>query len=61
MASQQRDDEPGRRNDDASRLVYVPCPACGRGVRLSDENRIAGEDDAYECPACGARLIVSED
>jgi len=61
MASQRRDDNPRRGNDNASRLVYVPCPACGRGVRLSDENRIADDADAYECPACGARLVVSED
>jgi predicted RNA-binding Zn-ribbon protein involved in translation (DUF1610 family) len=60
MASHQPDDRP-RRGEDASRFVYVPCPACGRGVRLSDENRIADEDDTYECPACGARLVVSED
>ncbi len=58
MASQQHDDR-ARRGNDASRFVYVPCPACGRGVQLSEENRLA-EDDAYECPACGARLIVSD-
>ena len=59
MASHQRDDRPERGNG-ASEFVYVPCPACGRGVQLSNENRLAGEEDVYECPACGARLVVSD-
>jgi predicted RNA-binding Zn-ribbon protein involved in translation (DUF1610 family) len=59
MASQQRDDRPECGNR-GSEFVYVPCPACGRGVQLSDENRLAGEDDVYECPKCGARLVVSD-
>ena len=59
MASQQPQDEPHRRND-GSDHVYVPCPACGRGVQLSDANRLVDEDDVYECPRCGARLVVAE-
>jgi DNA-directed RNA polymerase subunit RPC12/RpoP len=61
MASQQRDDNPGRGKDHVSEFIYVPCPACRRGVQLSAENRLADEDDVYECPACGARLVVAED
>ncbi len=49
---------PHRRRAGAA-LVYVPCPACGRGVQLSDDNRATG-DDEYECPTCGARLVVSD-
>jgi hypothetical protein len=61
MASHQRDAGPRRGNNGASRLSYVPCPPAAAESGYSDENRIADEDDAYECPACGARLVVSED
>ncbi|HEV2901620.1 MAG TPA: hypothetical protein VGW30_00010 [Gaiellaceae bacterium] len=53
--------EKPRSHDDAARaLVYVPCPACGRAVQLSDDHRVANDADAYECPNCGARMVVSE-
>jgi endogenous inhibitor of DNA gyrase (YacG/DUF329 family) len=57
MASQKK---PQSRDDAASALVHVPCPACGRGVQLSAENRLANGDDVYECPTCDARLVVSD-
>jgi predicted RNA-binding Zn-ribbon protein involved in translation (DUF1610 family) len=60
MASRQQDEGPRRKNDRASRLVWLPCPACGRGVQLSHENRVADEDGVYECPECGARLVVCD-
>jgi predicted RNA-binding Zn-ribbon protein involved in translation (DUF1610 family) len=59
MASRQPDERPGRRTDDASALVFLPCPACRHGVQLSEDNRANG-DDEYECPNCGARLVVSD-
>jgi endogenous inhibitor of DNA gyrase (YacG/DUF329 family) len=59
MASRQPDERPRRRTDDAPSLVFVPCPACGHGVQLSEDNRANG-DDEYECPTCGARLVVSD-
>jgi endogenous inhibitor of DNA gyrase (YacG/DUF329 family) len=60
MASQQPHEGTHRRTDDAwAALVFVPCPVCMRGVQLSDENRATG-DDEYECPTCGARLVVSD-
>jgi predicted RNA-binding Zn-ribbon protein involved in translation (DUF1610 family) len=47
-------------HEDARALVFVPCPDCGRGVRLSDDNRLADEPDTYECPSCDARFLLSE-
>jgi predicted RNA-binding Zn-ribbon protein involved in translation (DUF1610 family) len=40
-------------------LVYVPCPACGRAVELSEENRAEGAR-TYECPNCGARFYRTD-
>ena len=57
MASHEKPQTP---DDAASALVHVPCPACGRGVQLSSENRLVDGDDVYECPNCGARLVVSD-
>jgi endogenous inhibitor of DNA gyrase (YacG/DUF329 family) len=60
MASQQPHEGAHRRTDDAwAALVFVPCPVCMRGVQLSEDNRASG-DDEYECPTCGARLVVSD-
>jgi predicted RNA-binding Zn-ribbon protein involved in translation (DUF1610 family) len=59
MASRQPQESTRLRTHDALALVFVPCPACGRGVQLSDDNRASG-DDEYECPTCGARLVVSD-
>ena len=58
MASQQPHESPRLRTQDAWALVFVPCPACGRGVQLAENNRANG-DDEYECQTCGARLVVS--
>jgi predicted RNA-binding Zn-ribbon protein involved in translation (DUF1610 family) len=59
MASRKGEDRP-RRERAAKALVYVPCPACGRAVQLSGDNRVPGEHDVYGCPHCGARLVLSE-
>ncbi|MGH3062712.1 MAG: hypothetical protein ACRDMK_00085 [Gaiellaceae bacterium] len=59
MASQQPRESTLRTGDPWAALVFFPCPACGRGVQLSEENRATG-DDEYECPTCGARLVVSD-
>ena len=60
MASQQRQDEPHRRNDGSSNTSMFLAPPAAAGVQLSDENRLVDEDDVYECPSCGARLVVAE-
>jgi predicted RNA-binding Zn-ribbon protein involved in translation (DUF1610 family) len=52
--------EPAR-SDAGRALVWVPCPACGRGVRLFDENRVRGESDLYQCRRCRSRFAVSAD
>jgi endogenous inhibitor of DNA gyrase (YacG/DUF329 family) len=60
MASRQPHESTRLRTNDAwAALVFVPCPACRRGVQLSEDNRATG-DDEYECPTCGARLVVSD-
>ena len=58
MASQEQDDSSESRDAAVRALVYVPCPACGRAVQLSEDNRLAGDEDVYACPNCGARLVV---
>ena len=40
--------------------VYLPCPACGRAVLLSDEARVAVDPQTYECPNCDARFYLEE-
>ncbi|HEY7706762.1 MAG TPA: hypothetical protein VH968_06300 [Gaiellaceae bacterium] len=60
MASR-KEDTPRRTETAARSLVFVPCPVCGRGVRLSDDHRAPDEPDAYECPACCARFYVAAD
>jgi endogenous inhibitor of DNA gyrase (YacG/DUF329 family) len=60
MATRQSHESTRLRTDDAwAALVFVPCPVCMRGVQLSEDNRATG-DDEYECPTCGARLVVSD-
>jgi uncharacterized Zn finger protein len=39
-------------------LVYIPCPACGRPVLISEEGRIADDPPTFECRSCGAFLVV---
>jgi predicted RNA-binding Zn-ribbon protein involved in translation (DUF1610 family) len=61
MANQEGDSDLER--DGQSRrsvLVYLPCPACGRAVRLSDDSRVAREPETYACPNCGARFYLEE-
>jgi DNA-directed RNA polymerase subunit RPC12/RpoP len=54
----------GRHDDNAEQqhaerqraLVYLPCPACGSAVLLSDEVRVGEDPLTYRCAACGALL-----
>jgi predicted RNA-binding Zn-ribbon protein involved in translation (DUF1610 family) len=39
-------------------LVYLPCPACGRAVQLSDDTRVDDDPETYECSSCGARFLL---
>jgi predicted RNA-binding Zn-ribbon protein involved in translation (DUF1610 family) len=39
-------------------LVYIPCPACARAVLISEEGRIEEDPPTFECPSCGAILVV---
>jgi predicted RNA-binding Zn-ribbon protein involved in translation (DUF1610 family) len=41
-------------------LVYIPCPACGRTVHLSDATRVFDDPETYECPHCGARFYLTD-
>jgi predicted RNA-binding Zn-ribbon protein involved in translation (DUF1610 family) len=38
--------------------VYIPCPACGKAVLISEPRRVQNDLPTYECPACGAHLVV---
>jgi transposase-like protein len=39
-------------------LVYIACPACRRPVLISKEGRIKDDPPTFECPSCGAYLVV---
>jgi predicted RNA-binding Zn-ribbon protein involved in translation (DUF1610 family) len=39
-------------------LVYIPCPACGHAVLISEEGRIRDDPPTFECRSCGAFLVV---
>jgi len=39
-------------------LVYIPCPACGKPVLISEEGRIKHDPPTFECRSCGAFLVV---
>ena len=60
MASREEHETP-QPSDDARALIYVPCPACGKAVQLSEDNRVVDEPDTYGCPSCGARILLTED
>jgi hypothetical protein len=60
MASR-KEPTPRTTQNAARSLIFVPCPGCGRGVRLSDQHRVSDEPDTYECPACRARFYVADD
>jgi predicted RNA-binding Zn-ribbon protein involved in translation (DUF1610 family) len=58
MASRKEEDAfHPQASEQARSLIYLPCPACGRAVQLSDDNR-AAEPDTYVCPSCAARFVV---
>ena len=60
MAS--REEEPQPQDPEQARsLIYLPCPACGRAVQLSDDNRAGGEPDTYVCPSCAARFVLASE
>jgi predicted RNA-binding Zn-ribbon protein involved in translation (DUF1610 family) len=40
-------------------LVYLPCPACGRAVLVSEEGRIRDDPPTFECRSCGALLRLA--
>jgi predicted RNA-binding Zn-ribbon protein involved in translation (DUF1610 family) len=59
MASRKEEHAPhSQASEQARSLIYLPCPACGRAVQLSDDNRAGGEPDTYVCPSCAARFVV---
>lgn len=39
-------------------LVFIPCPACGKAVLISEEGRIQDDPPAFECRSCGALLVL---
>jgi predicted RNA-binding Zn-ribbon protein involved in translation (DUF1610 family) len=39
-------------------FVYIPCPACGKAVLISEEGRIADDPPTLECRSCGAFLVL---
>jgi uncharacterized Zn finger protein len=39
-------------------LVYIPCPACGKPVLISEVGRIKDDPPTFECRSCGAYLVV---
>jgi uncharacterized Zn finger protein len=39
-------------------LVYIPCPACGKPVLISEVGRIKDDPPTFECRSCGAFLVV---
>jgi hypothetical protein len=39
-------------------LVYIPCPACSTAVLVSEEGRIRIDPPTFECPSCGALLVI---
>jgi predicted RNA-binding Zn-ribbon protein involved in translation (DUF1610 family) len=39
-------------------LVYIPCPACGRAVLISEQGRIEVDPPTVQCPSCGVYLVV---
>jgi predicted RNA-binding Zn-ribbon protein involved in translation (DUF1610 family) len=62
MASRSEENQPQPQESDQARsLIYMPCPACGRAVQLSDDNLAGGDPDTYECPNCGARFLLGSD
>jgi predicted RNA-binding Zn-ribbon protein involved in translation (DUF1610 family) len=63
MASREEENDPKPSppgSEQARALIYLPCPACGRAVQLSDENRVHGEPDTYVCPNCGNRFVLDD-
>ncbi len=65
MASREEDNDPKPSpspsgSEQARALIYLPCPACGRAVQLSDENRVFGEPDTYVCPSCDNRFVLAD-
>jgi predicted RNA-binding Zn-ribbon protein involved in translation (DUF1610 family) len=59
MASRKEEHAPEPQDSEPARsLIYLPCPACGRAVQLSDDNRARGEPDTYVCPSCAASFVV---
>jgi uncharacterized Zn finger protein len=44
--------------DARSGLVYIPCPACSGAVLISEGRRITDDPPTFECPSCGAVLVV---
>ncbi len=55
LVMRRQEDNAERSTAERSRpLVYLPCPACGSAVLLSDDARVTGEPPAYECALCGA-------
>jgi predicted RNA-binding Zn-ribbon protein involved in translation (DUF1610 family) len=62
MASRKQETETQPQDREQVRsLIYLPCPACGRAVQLTDDNRADGEPDTYVCPNCTARLVVDSE
>jgi transposase-like protein len=39
-------------------FVYIPCPACGKPVLISEVGRISDDPPTFECRSCGAYLVV---
>jgi hypothetical protein len=60
MAGREHDPEHQPTTPSGRSLIYLPCPACKRAVRLSDENRVHRPPDTYECPSCTARFVLSD-
>jgi predicted RNA-binding Zn-ribbon protein involved in translation (DUF1610 family) len=62
MGRHERDDQRTTPDPESARraLVYMPCPACGRAVHFSHETRVEDDPETYECPHCGARVLLVE-
>jgi predicted RNA-binding Zn-ribbon protein involved in translation (DUF1610 family) len=59
MGRQKGDDKRKAPTPESRRaLVYLPCPACGRAVHLSDVTRVEDDPETYECPHCDARFLL---